>query len=267
MSPIDPINSKAILVPPPCRIPPVIYAEYLPRLQKISIVVRLPTPSGWKTSVIIAKDGCTLLVVHEGITTKMLLPVEAIIRDEHLALGPKNRNPINPGHISLNWRILPATTVSKATQFSPVNALRVPWSAADLLPGIDVACRKCENVIVDKDKIQEWKDLPSENWAEMMEFWHCHKPTVTKENSGIDGNANGQDEGKTSDDQLASRGYGANSTISAQSSVGFVDLTKFLFYGEDCQGLTVSNLAPCSSISLHFHVHPGTKKVTGREVL
>lgn len=21
-----------------------------------------------------------------------------------------------------------------------------------------------------------WKDLPSGNWADMMDFWHCHKP-------------------------------------------------------------------------------------------
>lgn len=227
------------------------YAEYLPKLQKISIVINLPTPSEWKTKVIIGKDASTLHVYHETVTTKMALPVSSSIRDEHLGFG--NRE-ISPGHTMLSWRIKPADGVVEAAEANAkagVEVVRVPWSAADLIVDVDIACRNCQTVILSKDKLQDWKDLPSENWAEMMEFWHCHKPTTSnadgdeKGNNGIADHVNGhpdtEDQNKTSDDQLASRGYGANSAISAKSGVGFVDLTKFLFYGEDCRGLMVSN--------------------------
>lgn len=226
-------------------LPPHMYAEYLPKLQKISIVISLPTPSEWMTKVIIGKDANTLHVYHETVTTKISLPVESSIRDEHLGFG--NRE-IGPGHTKLSWRITPADAVvqaAEATAKTGVEVIRVPWSAADLIVGVDVVCRKCQTVILGKDKLKEWKDLPSENWAEMMEFWHCHKPTTTTSgqvgSKATNGHNGGLEHSKASDARLAHRGYGANSAISAQSGVGFVDLTKFLFDGEDCRGLTVSN--------------------------
>lgn len=238
-----------ILVPPPCTIPPVIWAEYLPKLQKVSILVELPTASTWKTKVIVGQDSLLLTVFHEGIVTQMNLPVPIAMRDEHLAMGFRNRDQINPGHMSLQWRVNAADAVIKAAERAAVNgqnALRVPWSAADLITDADVVCRDCQSVIISKGKIKEWKDLPSDNWAEMMEFWHCHKPTDKKKENiaPVDATTNGDNENKTSDDKLASRGYGANSAITAQSGVGFVDLTKFLFYGENCRGLKVSNDVP-----------------------
>jgi hypothetical protein len=80
-----------------------------------------------------------------------------------------------------------------------------------------------------------WKDLPSENWAEMMEFWHCHKPDHKH------GEDHGDASGKADEKTLAARGYGASSVISAQEGVGFVDLTTLLFTESDCQHLTVSS--------------------------
>lgn len=247
-----------------CGVPPQIYAEYLPKLQKISIAIHLPTPSEWKTKVIVGKDANTLYVYHETATTKMALPVNSSIRDEHLGFG--NRE-ISPGHTKLGWRITPANTVIKAAEAASkkgVEVARVPWSAADLITDVDVACRKCHTVILTKDRLKEWKDLPSENWAEMMEFWHCHKPATTsadpgdnKENNGADGHPDRHDHDKTSDDQLASRGYGANSAISAKSGVGFVDLTKFLFYGEDCRDLMVSD-TQTSAPNVLTITRPGT---------
>ena len=99
-----------------------------------------------------------------------------------------------------------------------------PWSALVLRPGASVLCRKCKAVIVEQDNLKEWKDLPSENWAEMMEFWHCHKP----------------DHAHAHNESLASRGYGANSRISAQDGVGFVNLTSFLLSKKDVSASTVS---------------------------
>lgn len=115
------------------------------------------------------------------------------------------------------------------------------------MPGSEVRCRGCRAALVAAGSVREWKDLPAEGWAEMMEFWHCHKPG--EEHHHGHGHGVGQAEGsgvtadreaKADEASLASRGYGAASTISAQKGVGFVDLTTFLFDEGDCVGVTVS---------------------------
>lgn len=41
-------------------------------------------------------------------------------------------------------------------------------------------CLKCLFPIVDSSDISMFYDMPSEFWSEMMEFWHCHKPDISK---------------------------------------------------------------------------------------
>lgn len=202
----------------------------MPKLGRISVVVHLPTFSTHKTKALISRDATRLIIYHDDITTELFLPAKTVLRGEHLP------GVIPPGLDKMSWRLIPDQTeiASADSDRLGLDVHAEVWSATDLKPNLDVTCRKCDNVIITKDKLNEWKDLPSENWAEMMEFWHCHKPTTN-------GHAN-QDEKKAPEDGLASRGYGANSAILAQPGVGFVDLTNMLFYAEDCRCLTVSNL-------------------------
>jgi len=88
-----------------------------------------------------------------------------------------------------------------------------------------------------------WKDLPSENWAEMMDFWHCHKPTEHESHAGH------------SDEETATanKGYAANSKFTAQNKVGFVDLTTFLLDAKDCNNIRVSLCLYFPIILLFFH--------------
>lgn len=201
--------------------PPLLYAEFLPKLGRISVVVHLPTPSTWKTKVLVSSGGQELLVYHEGITTNLALPARAALSGEHVP------GEIPPGLDKMSWRLRPHhDELAAAGSGRPgFESDAVPWSALDLRPGVDVACRECDTLLVSKAKLREWKDLPSENWAEMMEFWHCHKPTTN-------GRAKENDMQALEDDQT-SRGYGANNAIVAQKSVGFVDLIKMLFHADD----------------------------------
>src|SRR5690606_5003164 len=41
---------------------------------------------------------------------------------------------------------------------------------------VSIYCANCNATLVENGKVSAWKDLPSKNWAEMMDFWHCHKP-------------------------------------------------------------------------------------------
>ena len=212
---------------------PNIYAEFLPRLGRISVVIHLPTQSTHKTKVLVARDGLHLLVDHDGATTKLRLPAKARIAGEHLP------GEIRPGLSKMSWRLLPTPTEAQAALH--VAPESVPWAAADLKPGLRVACRGCDEPIVTEDTIKAFKDLPSENWAEMMEFWHCHKPTDAPA-PGADAAADAQH--KASEDDLASRAYGSNSIIAAQNGVGFVDLMTILFSQTDCKCLMVSVSSP-----------------------
>lgn len=211
--------------------PPSIYAEFLPKLGRISVVVHLPTSANFETKALVASGGERLIVHHGGTTTEMLLPVKAALSGEQLPGG------FPTGLDKMSWRLLPhRDMLAAAGSGRPgFESGAVPWSALDLKPNVDVLCRECDAVIIPRDEVREWKDLPSENWAEMMEFWHCHKPVTN-------GTGDKEGEQKALEDQQASRGYGANSAIAAQRGVGFVDLTKFLFDSDNRINLVVSIL-------------------------
>lgn len=215
---------------------PNIYAEFLPRLGRISVVIHLPTQSTHKTKVLVSRDGLHLIVDHDGASTKLRLPVKTRIAGEHLP------GEVKPGHVKISWRLFPTPVEAQAAQHIAPDS--VPWSAADLKPGLRVACRACDETIVAGETVKTFKDLPSENWAEMMEFWHCHKPT----DAHSTGTAAGDAQNKACEDDLGSRGYGANSIISAQNSVGFVDLMTILFSQNDCKCLMVRIPNPVESI-------------------
>jgi ubiquitin-protein ligase E3 D len=216
--------------PSPTR-QPSIYAELLPRLGRISVVIHLPTPTTHKTKVLLARDGLHLIVHHEGASIELPLPGKTSVAGEHLP------GEVKPGLVKMSWRLFP--TPEEAQAALHVESGAVTWSAAHLRPGTCVACRECDEPIVSPTTIKAFKDLPSENWAEMMEFWHCHKPTNAHRGGA---NAAADAHNKASEHQLASRGYGANSTISAQNGVGFVDLLTILFSQTDCNCLLVSTL-------------------------
>jgi hypothetical protein len=93
---------------------------------------------------------------------------------------------------------------------------------------VELTCKSCEGVIVSKGKIRQWKDLPNENWAEMMDFWHCHKPDEHHLHD------------HSHDEVVGQKGYAAGNRLQAVDGVGFVDLASFLLAEQDCDGAQVS---------------------------
>ena len=202
---MDPSNSQGIYI----------YAELLPNIRQMVLAVSLPSPATTSTRVQVSEDRFHVSVHHQGNITEALLPGRPLTS----GILP-NLN--NASTKDLVWR-LPLDAESCAREVAAESS--GPWSADTLQPGSAIRCRRCDALLVAEAKIEEWKDLPSENWAEMMEFWHCHKP----DHHGHD-HSNG----------LASRGYGANSVFAAQKSIGFVDLMTVLLSQDDCQGIAVS---------------------------
>lgn len=119
-----------------------------------------------------------------------------------------------------------------------------PWTADEMSSSTRIRCRECEQVFLDPSLISEsvnqgttpgwiWKDLPSGNWAEMMDFWHCHKPDPHADHEKEE-----KDTALEIEDQTAqTKGYGADSHVVAVSGTVFVDVATFLLAETDCIGL------------------------------
>ncbi|UKZ79601.1 hypothetical protein TrVFT333_007359 [Trichoderma virens FT-333] len=170
-----------------------IYAELLSNIRQVSVRATLSSPSDATTKAEILDDGRRIQIHHQGEVRALDLPASVLVRSTIPI--PENSSQ------DLAWRLPVPATETHLTRFSAEN----------------------HHNIVQPGRIKSWKDLPSENWAEMMEFWHCHKPHDHEHHDG---------------ENLSKRGYGANSAITAQPEVGFVDLTSFLFSEADCDGLS-----------------------------
>ena len=123
-----------------------------------------------------------------------------------------------------------------------------PWTADEMSSSTRIRCRECEQVFLDSSLISEsgnqstgesstpgwiWKDLPSGNWAEMMDFWHCHKPDPHEGHEKEE-----KDTALEIEEQTAqTKGYGADSHVVAVSGTVFVDVATFLLAETDCIGL------------------------------
>lgn len=205
--------------------PPIlIYAELLSNIRQVSVGCSLQKESSSSTNAVVSSDGLTFSLSHDGVKRSVQLPGRVV--------APSKLSSAQRGPKSLAWRLPIAPSTIAANVRPAMEDQSVPWSASDLEPGSAVSCRACNAKLVKQGALEVWKDLPSENWAEMMEFWHCHKP---------------HDHHKHDDGALAHKAYGANSRIAAQHGVGFVDLTSFLISREDLGDSVVSH-SPSSKL-------------------
>lgn len=218
----------------------LIYAELLANIRQISVIVILPTAADNNTTATLSLDRQNIIVQHEGQTTSLKLPGQVDSNSQLQLPGV--------GKKELSWRLSLAGQPSRPD----ISDAETPWPAKDLDEGAEIACRQCKAILVKIGSVQTWKDLPSENWAEMMEFWHCHKPD--EEPSGHEGHAHSH-----SEDPNDTKGYGASSKFVATSGVGFVDISTLLLAESDCRNFEVSYLLSCQHALLSFLL-PGIKK-------
>lgn len=193
---------------------PVIYAELLPNIRSVSVYVHLHTPRTSETYLDLAVDGDIVVLHHEGIMVQLALPINVVVAS---ADKPLPISYINPHEMTLRLRPQSDALNDFLESHDLPSDNVVPWSASTLPDCINIHCLKCRSIIV-VDSIKTWQDLPSAGWAEMMDFWHCHKPVDHKHR---------QQDGR-------GKGYGAGNVLTARSGTGFVDLTTLLLSPEDC---------------------------------
>lgn len=192
-----------------------LYAEFLPNIRTLTITTALSAPRNSSTSLWLSSDHSKLILEHDDETRRIILPAKV------------------PGQGSQHLQ-LPSTGETQCINRIPAEAdtrsdeVFIPWSAGALSPDTEMRCKSCDAVVSGR-KVHEWKDLPSESWAEMMDLWHCHKPAEPEQPG----------------DDPTKKGYAAGNRLVAKSGTGFVDVMNFLLAEEDCTGVQVS-----------LHLHP-----------
>lgn len=197
-----------------------LYAEILTHIRQLSLHASLQTAKAEGTKVDVSTDKKVITVTHDGETQKLYLPTQI------------------SGTAQVIFPIEKKTEISARVQIDDEhewkcnisNEIEAPWMAADLDKETAIQCRHCKTLILSSNVINKWKDLPSENWAELMDFWFCHKP---------------QDDSAASADGAAeAKGYSSKSKVAIASGIGMTDLTSIILHNSDCHNIQVSHYQP-----------------------
>jgi hypothetical protein len=217
-----------------------LYIEHLLNIKTLSIQASLSTVSNKETKATLSADGKELTLSHEDETASIQLPI--------------NISPNRKSNVKFTIPAIPSKELSFRVQLEEKPGVKngalsngevdssnlVPWSAGSLTAEAEVCCAKCSSVVVERGRVATWKDLPSQGWAEMMEFWHCHKPHEPHDHS----------EGEMK------KGYAAGSKLAVETAVGLVDVVDFLFASEDCKNVTVGNKFLSITLYVQFLNYP-----------
>ena len=193
-----------------------LYSELLHNIRQVTIFATLPSVANDSTNLELLSDRRSFSVSHEGRNATLELPCQVANTGIVNLPAPKLRE--------LSFRLPVAEDVREPVNGESPDEEIAPWPASVMTPETEVACRSCRNIVI-KDTVSVWKDLPSENWAEMMDFWHCHKPDV-------------EEAIKVSPDG-SSKGYAASNAIKPRLGTAFVDILHLRLTSTNCIGIEV----------------------------
>lgn len=237
-----------------------LHAELLPNIRQITLYISLPqTPAltGIQPEIQLSESRKAVTVIlqqpfdHVSETIKLPARVsDATRRTLNAKTAPSA--PSRPGQstgsshdYSFRMQIDPSEQA-----LAPRDELtddHVPWTAADMSSSTRIRCRACGTAFLNESILQEssvnealdtpqgwvWKDLPSGNWAEMMDFWHCHKPDPHEDDAKDEATAALRIE----EQNAQVKGYGASSRVEAIPGNVLIDVATFLLAESDCTGL------------------------------
>jgi hypothetical protein len=193
----------------------MLYAELLLHVRTVTLFASLRTHHSRETKAQLSADGSCITVSHEGQSATISLPLNMEgTSDAILEL------PAQPPSKELTLRLQMEEQEGSellGMMAEERKANIVPWDGA-AMSRIDkpkILCKNCEREI-----------LPT---GSIMDFWHCHKPDEHHLHD------------HTHEAAIGQKGYAAGSRLLAATGIGFVDLTSFLFKGQDCPGAQVSH--------------------------
>ncbi|KAI9753864.1 MAG: hypothetical protein M1815_005962 [Lichina confinis] len=178
-----------------------IYAELLLNLRQTTICISTDPEHKLDTKLLLTSDNTILEVHHGGQVSRISLPAR-------ISAGASLDTPAQRAQeFSLRLPLAAPTQLVRGGRNRSFQ-----WSAKTLGRTAQLLCQACGSVLVNTESIQQWKDLPHEDWAEMMDFWHCHKPEppAAKENGFS---------------STTEKGYAASNRLTAQPGVGLVAMS------------------------------------------
>ena len=204
-----------------------LYAEFLINIRQVTVFATLPSSCNEYTRIWLDAGHNTLHLTHNEEESSITLPCPVAINNATLNLPP---TPVT----ELSFRLRAATQLLPKAEIYSANS--IPWPASKLTSQTRVACQSCGNRLI--TNTMEWKDLPSGGWADMMDFWHCHKPTIENGNHDTAG---------------STKGYAAANVLGPIPGVGLVDTSHFLLAETDCVGIRVCRSKSHNSIKSISH--------------
>ena len=193
-----------------------LYAELLLNIRQVTLFTNLPSAANESTIIDLSTDRRYVSVLHDGAKAIVELPCPVVDT-------PKLKLPLpRVKELSLRFPVDEGHPVG-IEGTDPRDESAIP-SVPLLNPQTQIACRSCKNIIVN-GSVSSWKDLPNESWAEMMDFWHCHKPHVPA-----------ADEVSS---RVSTKGYSSSSALKPWPGVALVDSWHLLLDSSDYKGIKV----------------------------
>ncbi|SCU91849.1 LAFA_0F06216g1_1 [Lachancea sp. 'fantastica'] len=150
--------------------------EHLPRIDTITVIVE----SNGLCSARNLKSQSVEIVDENGSSCKLELPHRIQINS-----GRKGLQISGPGCQTLRLRALKGADTENISNNRSVNdammLLPQKWMRSDLQDSrkFEIHCAGCHYSLISDEDCSKISDLPSEFWTELMDYWHCHKPTTT----------------------------------------------------------------------------------------
>ncbi len=185
------------------------HAETLPRIRRLNVTVE-----GRDGDVRIL-DECKLELTRGD--ARMVIPVPGRVRiDQPFAFEAES------------------CTARLQLDSSATRGESTPWSASSMGPTTSISCKECDTTLLACNTIQQWKDLPSEGWEEMMDFWHCHRP-----HAGTSSHYSSLKSGR----------------FQAKPGICLISMTQFIFSSKDISFDTVSTTISDRKEDVEEHKH------------
>lgn len=197
-----------------------VYAELLLHIRQLTLYASLSEDKDKGTQILISSDKKVITAVYGDEKASIYLPTQ--IKGTANVTFPLGKRT----EFSTKLQIDDQNELQHAIETS--SEIQVPWTATSLQPGVQLHCKACSAVVVGEGVISQWKDLPSENWAELMDLWFCHKPHEHDHD---------HDDTKAA---AASKGFADQSKVLNEPGTGMVDSLSFLFHGDDSKAIQVS---------------------------
>ena len=194
------------------------YAELLTNIRAITLSVHLSSPASASTRITVDPSASVAILHHHGESIRLPLPAE-----------------VNSEPQQCQYRAIAGTEnlscrLELALPLRPRGENHTRWSAPELIriASVSFDCHECGSTLIPRERIKKWKDLPSGNWADMMDLWHCHKP--------LDDDKKKREAGGDESAKYSAFGKG----FAVERGTGLVDRVYLLLPTDDCENIQVS---------------------------